>query len=453
VVTRSIPKLRATFKGGVIGPDDDTYDRARTVFYGGFDRRPQVIIRPADVDEVTNVVALAADSGLPLAVRSGGHSVAGHGVNDGIVLDLGDMQALDIDVDRRVAHVQPGLTAGRYTKATTEHGLVTPFGDTGSVGIGGLTLSGGVGFLARKHGLTIDSLLAAEIVTADGRVLHVDADNHPDLFWAIRGGGGNFGVATQFTFQLHELESVYGGMFALPATPETVEAFMAASEAAPNEMTEIAVVMPAPPMPMIPAEVHGQLIIFGTMCFAGDAEAGERAMAPFRAIAPPLLDMVEKQPYLGIFQPSEEDFHPVAAAQTMFVDRIDQAAASIILDRLRDSDAQMRVVQLRALGGALAQVPAEATAYAHRSAPIMVNVAALCADPDEAAARMPWVADFASALKQGNAGAYVGFLGDEGDARVRAAYPDATWERLRAVKATYDPTNLFRGNQNIPPAA
>jgi FAD/FMN-containing dehydrogenase len=450
-VTISIPKLRATFKGSVIGPDDEAYDPARAVFYGGFDRRPQVIIRPADTDEVTRVVAFAAESGLPLAVRSGGHSVAGHGVNDGIVLDLSEMQALDVDAERRLAYVQPGLTTGQYTKAASELGLATPFGDTGSVGIGGITLSGGVGFLARKHGLTIDSLLAAEVVTADGRVLVADADNHPDLFWAIRGGGGNFGVATQFTFRLHELESVVGGMFALPATPETIEAFVAAAQAAPNEMTAIAVVMLAPPMPFLPAEVHGKLIIFATMCFAGPAEAGERAMAPFRAIAPPLVDMVESRPYPGIFQPDEGDFHPVAASHTMFVDRIDEAAARVILDRLNDSDAQMRVAQLRALGGAVAEVPTDATAYAHRDAPIMVNIAALCADADEATARMPWVAGFAEAMQQGNAGAYVGFLGDEGDARVHAAYPGTTWERLRAVKATYDPTNLFRGNQNIPP--
>ena len=239
--------------------------------------------------------------------------------------------------------------------------------------------------------MTIDSLLAAEVVTADGRVLTVDADHHPDLFWAIRGGGGNFGVATQFTFRLHELETVVGGMFALPATPETIEAFVATALAAPNELTTIAAVMPAPPMPLLPAEVHGRPIIFATMCFAGPNPAGDAAMAPFRALADPLVDMVEARPYLGIFEPSEEEFHPVVAAHTMFVDRIDRAAASVILDRINDSDAQMRVAQLRPLGGAVADVPEDATAYAHRRAPIMVNVAALCADADEAAARVPWV--------------------------------------------------------------
>jgi len=198
--------------------------------------------------------------------------------------------------------------------------------------------------------------------------------------------------------------------------------------------------------------VHGKLILFATMCFAGPAEAGQRAMAPFRALATPLMDTVEPRPYFDIFEPSEGEFHPVAASHTMFVDSIDAAAAATILDRITNSDAMMRVAQLRALGGAIADVPVEATAYAHRQAPIMVNIAALCADTDEAAARMPWVADFASALGQGNPGAYVGFLGEEGPERVRAAYPDATWERLRAVKATYDPTNLFQGNQNVPPA-
>jgi FAD/FMN-containing dehydrogenase len=453
--TISIPNLRGTFNGRVIGPDDEHYDRARTVFYGGYDRRPRAIIRPADAEEVARVVALAGDSGLPLAVRSGGHSIAGHGVcDDGIVLDLSGMQAMEIDADRQTAQAQTGLTTGYYTKAVSGHGLATPFGDTGSVGIGGITLGGGLGYLGRKHGLTVDSLLAAEVVTADGKVLTVDADNHPDLFWAIRGGGGNFGVATRFTFRLHEVDTVVGGMLVLPANPGTIEGFVAAAAAAPNELSAIAAVMLAPPMPFLPPEVHGKLIIFATMCFAGPIEAGERAMAPFRALATPLVDMVEPRPYLGIFQPEEgaEEFHPVAASMTMFVDRIDAAGATTILDRLGDSDAQMRVAQLRALGGAIADVPADATAYAHRQAPIMVNIAALCADTDEAAARMPWVAGFASALNQGNTGAYVGFLGDEGADRVRAAYPGPTWDRLRAIKAIYDPTNLFRGNQNIPPA-
>ncbi len=226
--TISIPRLRAALNGRVISPDDAGYDQARTVFYGGFDHHPAVIVRVADATDVSRVVSLARETGLELAVRSGGHSNAGHSVSDGgIVLDLGEMRALDIDVAGRTAWAQTGLTAGEYTTTAGAHGLATGFGDTASVGIGGITLGGGVGFLVRKHGLTIDDLLAAEVVTADGQLLRADAETHPDLFWAIRGGGGNFGVATRFQFRLHPLGTIVGGILMLPAMPEVIASFVA----------------------------------------------------------------------------------------------------------------------------------------------------------------------------------------------------------------------------------
>jgi FAD/FMN-containing dehydrogenase len=449
----SIVQLRPTLKGQIITPDDAGYDKARTVFYGGVDRRPAIIVRVADANDVARVISLARETGLPLAVRSGGHSTAGHSVCEGgIVLDLSAMRALDIDVAQRTAWVETGMTAGEYTSATNAHGLATGFGDTGSVGIGGITLGGGVGYLVRKYGLTIDSLLAAEIVTADGQCLHVDADHHPDLFWAIRGGGGNFGVATRFKFQLHPVDTVVGGLLILPATPETVAAFIAEAEAAPEELSTIANVMPAPPMPFLPADKHGQLVIFAILVHATGGEAGERAVAPFRAIATPLADMVRPMRYPEIYLPDEEDYHPTAAARTMFVNTIDRRAAETMVDYLQHSDAVMRVAQLRVLGGAMARVPAEATAFAHRASRIMVNVAAFYNGPEDRIVRERWVSDLATALQQGDRGAYVNFLGDEGDDRIRAAYPGSTWDRLAAIKRRYDPTNLFRLNQNIPPA-
>jgi FAD/FMN-containing dehydrogenase len=243
--TVSIRQLRA-LDGRVIIPGDAAYDQARTVFDGGIDRHPAVIIRPADATEVAQVVALARDTGLELAVRSGGHSLAGHSTtNGGIVLDLSQMKALDIDLERRTAWAQTGLTSGEYTTAMGAHGLTTGFGDTGSVGIGGITLGGGIGYLVRKHGLTIDNLLAAELVTPDGRLLRTDAETQPELFWAIRGGGGNFGVATRFRFRLHPVDTVVGGMLILPATPQVISGFVAEAQAAPEELSTN--VMPAPP--------------------------------------------------------------------------------------------------------------------------------------------------------------------------------------------------------------
>ena len=233
-ITISIPKLRSEFKDRVITSGDPDYDKARTVFYGGIDKYPTVIIRVADANEVARVINLARETGLELAIRSGGHSTAGHSVTEGgIVLDLSNMKDLQIDPESRTAWAETGLTAGEFTTAAGAQGLAVGFGDTGSVGIGGITLGGGVGYLVRKYGLTIDSLLAAEIVTADGQIRHVDEQTHPDLFWAIRGGGGNFGVATRFKFQLHELPNVVGGMLILPATTETVAGFIAAFESAP----------------------------------------------------------------------------------------------------------------------------------------------------------------------------------------------------------------------------
>ena len=451
----SIPQLRSEFNDRVIAPGDTDYDKARTVFYGGIDKQPAVVIRAKDADDVVRVVNLARESGLELAVRSGGHSIVGHSVSHGgIVLDLSNMKDLQIDPESRTAWAETGLTAGEVTTALAKHGLAVGFGDTGSVGIGGITLGGGVGYLVRKYGLTIDSLLAAEVVTADGQLLHVDSENHPDLFWAIRGGGGNFGVATRFKFRLQEVPSVVGGMLILPATPETIAGFIAESESAPKELSGIGNVMTAPPMPFLPPEAHGKLIIMAVLVYAGEAEAGERALAPFRALATPLADMLKPMSYPEIYPPEEggDAYHPVAAARTMFVDRIDRDVAQTIVNHLQASTASMAVAQLRVLGGAMARVPVDATAYAHRNSKIMVNLAALYEKPEEKAKHEAWVAEFAEAIKQSDEGAYVNFLGNEGETRIRAAYPGSTWDRLAEVKARYDPTNLFRLNQNIAPA-
>jgi len=450
--TLSIPELRSSIKGQVILPGDAEYDEARTVFYGGFDRRPAMIVKVADTADVARVIALARETGLELAVRSGGHSNAGHSVTDGgILLDLSNLRALNIDVEGRTAWVEPGLTAGEYTTAAFTHSLATGFGDTGSVGIGGLTLGGGVGYLVRKFGLTIDDLLAADVMTADGELLHVNSESHPDLFWAIRGGGGNFGVVTRFHFRLHPIDSVVGGMLFLPATPEVVASFIAEAESAPEALSTIANVMPAPPMPFLPADYHGKLLIMAMLVYVGDVESGERAIAPFRALATPIVDMVKPMSYPEIYPPEEGMYHPIAVGRTMFLDQIDRSVAETILHYLPTSTGTMAVAQLRVLGGAMARVPADATAFAHRSSRIMVNVAALYEQLDEKATHEAWVEDFAAALQQADQGAYVNFLSNEGEARVRAAYPGGTWDRLRAIKARYDPDNLFRLNQNIPP--
>jgi FAD/FMN-containing dehydrogenase len=447
----SLASLRDELKGRIIGPDDGDYDEARTVFYGDIDRRPAVIIRVADAGDVARTVSLARESGVELAVRSGAHSVAGYSVvDDGIVLDLGDMKGIDIDVQNRTAWAETGLTAGEYTTAAAAHGLATGFGDTGSVGIGGLTLGGGIGYLVRKYGMTIDDLLAADIVTADGQLLQVDGESHPDLFWAIRGGGGNFGVTTRLKFRLHEVNTIVGGMLFLPASPGVIASLVEETALASEDLSAIVNVMTAPPMPFIPEEHHGKPVMMLLLAHSGPIEEGEQFVHRLRKLGPPIADMVRPMPYPEIYPPEMEDYHPVAASRTMFADTFDRNVALSILEHLEGSAALMAATQLRALGGAMARVPVDATAFAYRSRPIMANVAAIYDDPDQREQHEAWVADLSSVVA-GDSGAYVGFLGHDGPARIREAYPGHTWDRLLDVKRRYDPSNLFRLNLNISP--
>ena len=445
-------ELRALFNDRLITPDDSRYDEARAVSAGGIDRRPVAIVRVANASDVSQLVSLARERGIELAVRTGRHSLAGHGVTEGgIVLDLSGMKDLQIDCKELTAWAETGLTAGEYTFAVAAHGLATGFGDTASVGIGGITLGSGVGYLVRKYGMTIDQLLAAEMVTADGELLYVDHESHPDLFWAIRGGGGNFGVATRFQFRLHKVDSIVGGKLILPATPDVIAGFIAEAEAAPDELSTIVNIMPAPPMPFLPKELHGKLVVMATLVYAGDVNDGEKVIAPFRALATPLADMVKPMRYPEIYHPEEGGPSPIVASRTMFVDSVDRSTAEKILYHLNASPASMAFAQLRVLGGAMARVPADATAFAHRNSPIMVNIMALYGNPTNKVTHETWVTNFAAELRQSDSGAYVNFLGEVGEAQIRAAYPGGTWDRLAAIKARYDPTNIFHLNQNIPP--
>jgi FAD/FMN-containing dehydrogenase len=449
----SVTALRSALEGRVIEPGHGDYDEARTVFYGGEDRRPAAIARVANPDDVARVITFARESGVELAVRSGGHSLARHSiVEGGIVLDLGEMKDIEIDVEDRSAWGETGLTAGEYTTVTAAHGLTTGFGDTGSVGIGGITLGGGIGYLVRKYGMTIDDLLAAEVVTADGGSLHVDAESHPDLFWAIRGGGGNFGVATRFKFRLHEVDHIYGGMLFMPATADAIVALVEETATAPDELSAMVNVMKAPPVPFIPEEHHGRPLVMILLAHCGEMGEGEQVVDRLRKVAPPIADMVKPMRYVESYPHEEEGFHPVAASRTMFAESIDRAAAVSILEHLEDSSAFMAVAHLRALGGAMGRVPSDATAFVHRDRSLLANVAALYESPADQEEHEAWVADLSGDIG-GAPGAYAGFLGEDGPGRIREAYPGAAWDRLAEMKRKYDPDNLFRLNHNILPAA
>ena len=454
VAVREIAALRSSLTGEIIEPEDPRYDKARSLFYGGIDKRPAAILRVANAQDAARVIQYARETGVELAVRSGGHSPVGSSLSDGgIVLDLHDMRRVEVDVAKRTAWAETGATAVEFATAAGAHGLGVSFGDTGSVGLGGITLGGGVGYLVRKHGLTIDNLIAAEIVTADGTVRRIDAEHEPDLFWAIRGGGGNFGVATRLHFRLHQVDPFVGGMLMQPASARFIHDFIAISAAAPEELTTIANVMPAPPMPFVPAEWHNKLVAMSFVCYAGGGDAAEPAIAPLRKLATPIVDMVKLMPYAQIYPPEDDSYHPIGTGRNMLVDAIDKRSAESMIEYLSSSPATFSVAQLRVMRGAVARVPDDATAYAHRRRFAMINIGNLVQSVEELTAIRPWVDSFEKAIQRGPEAAYVNFLMDEGPERVRRAYPAGTYERLMKVKRQYDPTNLFRLNQNIPPSA
>jgi FAD/FMN-containing dehydrogenase len=440
----------------VVAPEDDGYAAARAIEPGGVDHRPAAVVRPADTEGVARAVRLARDAGAEVSVRAGGHSVFGLGTADGAVtLDLRGLDGIELDVDGRTAWAGGGITAGAYSRAAGEHGLATPFGDTGTVGVGGITLGGGVGLLSRSLGMTVDSLLGAEVVTADGDVVLTDADREPDLFWALRGGGGNFGVVTRLRFALHEVSQVVGGVLLMPATPRSIAGVIAAADAAPRGLTVIVMVMTAPPMPMIPAEWHGRVVVMANACWSGPLDEADAALAPLRDVAAraggALFDGVGTAPYASLLEGGPQGGPVVATGRTFLAEGVDEQAAAHLLEQLESSDAMMRAAQLRVLGGAVAEVPADATAYAHRAARVVGNVAAVAPDAATARGYRPWVDALADRLRAGD-GAYVNFSLDGGLGAARAAYPGTTWDRLRVVKRRWDPQNLFRGNVNVPPA-
>jgi FAD/FMN-containing dehydrogenase len=364
------------------------------------------------------------------------------------------MKGLHIDPERRLAWAQAGLTAGEYTAAAGAHGLATPFGDTGSVGISGLTLGGGIGWLVRKHGLAIDALVSVEIVTADGRVITASEQEHSDLFWAVRGGGGNFGVVTRFQFRLYPVGMIFGGALFMPPTREVLRSLGPIAASAPEGLSTIASLMAAPPAPFIPAELHGKPTLAIMFVFDGDGEAGQAAIEPFRQVATPMAELVMPMPYPGIYKLLEAAERPGPGAhRSLFLDNLDDATIDTILEHTAVATSPATMTQIRILGGAMARVPAGATAFAHRAAGVMITILTPFEDPAEAPIHQAFTQAYHEALSPRSIGVYSNFLEAEGEARVHEAYPELTYRRLARVKRDYDPNNLFRLNQNIRPAA
>jgi FAD/FMN-containing dehydrogenase len=453
--TDQLEPLRSRLAGQLLTADSAGYDAARTTINGS-DRFPLAIVHVANVDDVVATVDFARDHSLPLAVRSGGHSLGGYSVvTDAVVVDFSTMKAVTVDPDTRTARVQAGATSGDLAGPAAAHGLAVSTCDTHSVGIGGLTTGGGIGFMVRKHGLTIDNLLEAQVVTAGGEILTASADENADLFWAIRGGGGNVGVITEFTFRLASVPQVLGGALILPATREVIRGYLDYSVSAPDDLTTIANLVHLPPVPFVPAERVGEPVLLVLVTWSGDIEAGQQALAPLRALAEPVVDVIAPMPYPAMYQlTADQVVEHAASVRNMFADDLSDTAIDAMLAAIAQSSSPMSVVQLRGLGGAYGRVANDATAFAHRERKLLVSILNIWFDvTEDRASHEAWTDALWETLRPEGAGVYVNFLEREGPDRVREAYPGGTYEQLQAIKAKYDPENLFRFNQNIPPKA
>ena len=457
--TASLEALREPVEGDVIAPGDADYREAREIWNAMIDREPAAIVRPRNAEDVVEAIGFARGHDLPLAVRGGGHNVAGNAtVDDGLVIDFCDMRAVEVDAAGRTVQVEAGALLSDLDAAAAEHGLVVPGGIISTTGVAGLTLGGGFGWLSRKLGLTIDSLLSAELVTADGESITVSEQSHPDLFWGIRGGGGNFGVVTSFEFQGDDLgPELLCGLIVHPIESgrEFLQHHREMASKAPDELSAWVVVRLAPPLPFLPEEVHGRPVVVLALVYAGDPEEGESLVAErYEGFGKPYGKHIGVMPYPAWQQgfnalnaPGDRYYwksHNLAELSDPVIDAVLAA-----VERLPSPHAEVLIAHL---GGAISRVENDRTAYAHRDAEFVVNVHGHWTDPADDEAGLAWTRGlFEEIAPHATGGTYVNFLSDEGSERVQDAYPPAVWSRLVEVKRRYDPDNLFRLNQNIPP--
>ncbi len=453
--TESLEQFRMRVKGEIVTARSANYDETRVLHNTRHDRLPAIIVKANDASDVARGIQFARTHGLALAVRSGGHSFPGHSMNDGgLVIDMSGMTNIQIDPATRTAWAQPGALAGDFAIAAQQFGLAVPFGDAESVGLGGITLGGGIGFLVRKHGLTIDHVRAIELVTADGQILTATATEHADLFWALRGGGGNFGVVTGFQYELVEVGTILGGAILLPATRDVLEGYARVSEDAPEELTTISFVLRAPPMPFVPEEKVGTMVLAIFPCYTGDLEQGQRALEPFRQLAVPVADVTMPMPYPAIYDLTREATTPKReVVRSGFYPSFDGETIDRILEFMEVAPSPFCATQVRPLGGQMAKVDRDATAFAHRGANYLVTVIGGWLEPHEDGTLDTWAGRFWDTIKDRRQGAYSNFLEDEGEGRIRESYGEETYARLAEVKQRYDPGNMFAGNQNIAPKA
>ncbi|MGH3454201.1 MAG: FAD-binding oxidoreductase [Nocardioidaceae bacterium] len=450
-------ELITRFGGALLHPVDPDYDERRRIWNGAIDRRPALIARCSGPDDVRTAIRYARRTGIEVAVRGGGHSFPGHStVDGGLVVDLSAMNRIRVDPGRRTVRAQAGALLGDLDRVTQPHGLAVPSGIVTHTGIAGLTLGGGIGWLMRKHGLTIDNLLSVKLITASGDVATASATENAELFWGVRGGGGNFGVVTEFTYRLQPVgPTVLAGpiFWAVEDSPAVMRFYRDWIADAPDELTTIVIHRKAPPIPAVPEELHGKPVVAVTCCWVGDLEAGERRLEPLRRFGTPLLDLCAPKPFVdhqAMFDPS----YP--AGRWYYFRSCDLATLSDgAIDGLAASAAEIESphtsIPLFQLGGAVARVDEDDTGFTGRRSAHTVNIACATEGPAGFDAERDWLERTWSRLEPYSTSTYVNFLMDEGTDRIRATYGPAKYARLQALKRTYDPDNLFRRNQNVPP--
>jgi FAD/FMN-containing dehydrogenase len=455
---RELAELQGRLRGALVARDSPDYDEHRKIWNGSIDRRPALIARCAGVADVIAAVKFARGHGLPVAVRSGGHSFPGLSVaDDAFVIDLSLMKGVRVDPDARTARVQAGVLLGELDRETQAFGLAAPSGIVTHTGVAGLTLGGGIGWIMRKHGLSIDRLRRVDLVTADGELVKATADENPDLFWGVRGGGGNFGIVTEFEFDLVPVgPTVLAGpiFWRMQDSPEVLRFYRDWVADAPDELMTIIIHRKAPPLPFVPEQLHGEPVVMVACCWAGDLDAGERVIRPLREFGDPVADVCEPKPFLthqSMFDPS---FVPGRwyYFKSCDVTEMSDDVIDITVEHSLRIQSPLTSFPIWQMGGAVAEVGEDETAFGGRRAAFTYNIGASTATHEGFAEEREWVRAFWSALEPWHTTVYVNFLGDEGEERVRAAYGEAKYDRLKALKRKYDPDNFFRLNQNISPA-
>ena len=458
---QTIVEFRQALRGAALLPGDERYDQARAVWNAMIDRRPAVIVRAKGTADVMAAVAFARKHGLEIAIKGGGHNVAGNAVCDqGLMLDLSGMNSIWVDPDSRTARVEPGAMIHDLDHETQAHGLATPGGFISSTGVAGLTLGGGFGYLSRKLGLTVDNLRSVDLVTAAAERVHASAEQNPELFWGIRGGGGNFGVVTSFEFELHEIgPRVLAGpvVHAFADASKVLRQLAGIMRDAPDTVSCLPVIRHAPPAPFIPEAFHGKMILLYALIFAGDPAEGEAALAPLRNIGNPIADAVGLKPYTA-FQ-SMFDASANAGARNYwkahYLAELGDASIDVLCEHAARMTSKESAIGMLSLGGAIARQAAESTPYPHRTAAWVLNIQSRWREAADDARQIAWARDLFQAVEPfATGGVYVNFIsGDEGAERIRAAYGGPIYERLAALKAKWDPDNVFHLNQNIVPAS